>query len=152
MSATEKTRPVPIPLSCSTRALGNAMIYLWIALGSAIGGAARYWCYGFAGKYWGGTFPWGTLAVNVLGSAAIGFIATLTSTDGKLLVPSSVRLFVTAGLCGGFTTFSTFSLETLNLARDGEWFKVLGNVTATLLLCLVGVWLGLRLAAAANES
>jgi CrcB protein len=127
------------------------MIYFWIGLGSALGGAARYWCYGFAGRYWGETFPWGTLLVNVVGSAIIGLVATMTSTDGRFLVPSPVRLFVTAGLCGGFTTFSTFSLETLNFARDGEWLKALGNVTATLLLCLIGVWLGSVLGGAVNE-
>ncbi len=91
------------------------MIYLWIALGSAIGGAARYWSYGIPARLFGETFPWGTLAVNVIGSAFIGFFATLTSPDGRLLVPSSTRQFVMAGFCGGFTTFSTFSLETLNL-------------------------------------
>jgi CrcB protein len=127
------------------------VVYLWIALGSAIGGAARYWSYGISARLFGETFPWGTLAVNVIGSAFIGFFATLTSPDGRLLVPSSTRQFVMAGFCGGFTTFSTFSLETLNLARDGEWGRVLGNVLGTVILCLAGVWCGYALATALNE-
>ncbi len=120
-------------------------------MGSAIGGAARYWCYGFTARQLGDSFPWGTLAVNVIGSAVIGFFATLTSPEGRLLVPSSARLFVMAGLCGGFTTFSTFSLETLNLLRDGDWLRAFGNIAGTLLLCLIGVWLGFLLASVLNE-
>jgi len=100
-------------------------VYLLVALGSAVGGVARYWCYGFVPRYLGATFPWGTLPVNVAGCAFLGLFATLTGPDGRLLVASPARSFVMAGLCGGFTTFSTFSLETLNLARDGEWTRSL---------------------------
>ena len=127
------------------------MIYVWIALGSAAGGAARYWCYGVAARLWGETFPWGTLLVNVVGCSFIGLFATLTGPDGRWLAPSSLRMLVMTGICGGFTTFSTFSLETLNLARNGEWFRAGSNVLASLLLCLVGVWLGYLLATALNE-
>ena len=87
----------------------------------ALGGIARYWCSGFAAERFGETFPWGTIIVNIVGSFIIGFFATLTGPDGRLLVPSTTRQFVMVGLCGGFTTFSSFGLETLNLARDGEW-------------------------------
>jgi fluoride exporter len=131
---------------CTTR-----MIYLWIALGSALGGAARYWFYGFVARVLGETFPWGTLTVNVLGCSLIGLFATLTGPEGRWLAPSSFRMFVMTGICGGYTTFSTFGLETLNLARSGEWFKAAANVLASLLFCLAGVWIGHALATAINE-
>jgi CrcB protein len=127
------------------------MVYLWIALGSALGGAARYWFYGVAARVIGETFPWGTLAVNIIGCSFIGLFATLTGPDGRWLAPSSLRMFVMTGICGGYTTFSTFSLETLNLARDGQWLKASANVAASLVLCLVGVWLGHMLATMLNE-
>jgi fluoride exporter len=125
--------------------------YLWIALGSGIGGAARYASYGVMARLIGETFPWGTLFVNVVGCTFIGFFATYTGTDGRLLVAPAIRQFVMPGICGGFTTFSTFSLETLNLARDGEWGKASGNVLASVILCLIGVWLGYLLAAAISK-
>jgi CrcB protein len=125
--------------------------YLWIAIGSALGGAARYWCYGIMARMLGETFPWGTLTVNIVGCSFIGFFATMTAPDGRLFIGSPVRQFVMPGVCGGFTTFSTFSLETLNLARDGEWLKAAANVTASVGLCLVGVWLGHALATVLNE-
>lgn len=127
------------------------MIYLWIALGSALGGVARYGCYGLMARLLGETFPWGTLAINVTGSTFIGFFATLTGPDGRLFAPSATRQFVMAGFCGGFTTFSTFSLETLSLARDGQLAKALGNILGTLLICLLGVWCGHMMAVALNE-
>ena len=127
------------------------MIYLWIGLGSALGGAARYWCYGFVARFATGTFPWGTLFVNVLGCSFIGLFAALTGPEGRWLAPSSFRIFVMTGICRGYTTFSTFSLETLNLVRDGQWFKAGANVIGSLLFCLVGVWVGDVLATILNE-
>ena len=127
------------------------MIYFWIGIGSALGGMARYWCYGFMARVIGETFPWGTLAVNVLGCSFIGLFAALTGPEGRFLVQSSTRMFVMTGFCGGYTTFSTFSIETLNLAREGEWWKAAANVTASLVLCLAGVWLGDAIATAFNE-
>lgn len=128
------------------------MAYLWIALGSALGGAARYWCYGVMARLLGETFPWGTLTVNILGCSFIGFFATMTGTEGRILVGVPVRQFVMPGICGGFTTFSTFSLETLSLARDGEWPKATVNVVASVLFCLVGVWLGHTVASSLSQS
>jgi CrcB protein len=125
--------------------------YLWVACGSALGGLARYWCYGFGARHWGETFPWGTLFVNIAGCTFIGFFATLTGPEGRLLAPTVVRQFVMPGFCGGFTTFSTLSLETLNLARSGEWWRAGGNMAASVLFCLAGVWLGYMLASALNE-
>jgi CrcB protein len=116
--------------------------YLWVALGSAIGGAARYGCAGLAARWLGAGFPWGTFIVNVSGSLLIGFLAALMAPDGRLLAAPDVRTFLLIGILGGFTTFSSFSLETLNLVRDGEWLFAVTNVVLSVVLCLVAVWLG----------
>jgi CrcB protein len=126
------------------------MDYFWVAVGSALGGMARYWCSGIAARIVGPTFPWGTLVVNVLGSFIIGFFATMTGPDGRLFVPSNARVFVMVGLCGGYTTFSSFSLQTLNLVQDGEWLHAGGNILGSVTLCLVAVWAGYLLAVAIN--
>ena len=126
------------------------MSYIWIAIGSAIGGAARYWCTGFAARLFGETFPWGTLLVNITGSLIIGFFATLTGPDGRFFVSSTTRQFVMIGLCGGYTTFSSFSLQTLNLVQDSEWLQAGGNIVGSVVLCLFAIWLGHILAASIN--
>ena len=125
--------------------------YLWIAVGGALGSMARYLCAGLAARYIGETFPWGTMIVNIIGCIFIGLFATFTGPDGRFLVAPTVRQFVMVGICGGFTTFSSFSLETLNLARDGQWVKVGANVLGSVLFCLLGVWLGHAAATALNE-
>lgn len=101
------------------------MAYVWIAIGSALGGVARYWCSGVAARTIGETFPWGTLIVNVVGSFIIGFFATLTGPDGRVFASSAARQFVMIGFCGGYTTFSSFSIQTLNLVQDGEWLQAI---------------------------
>lgn len=116
--------------------------YFWIGLGSALGGMGRYWCSGVAASLIGETFPWGTLIVNVLGSLVIGFFATMTGPDGRLFAGTPMRQFVMIGLCGGYTTFSSFSLQTLNLVNDGEWLYAGLNVAASVVACLLAVWLG----------
>ena len=126
-------------------------MYFWVAVGSALGGVGRYWCSGLVARHFGETFPWGTLAVNVLGSFVIGFFATLTAPDGRLFIGAVPRQFVMAGVLGGYTTFSAFSLQTLNLIAGGEWLKGAGNVVLSVVLCLVAVWLGHVLAAAFNQ-
>jgi len=109
--------------------------YFWIALGSALGGAGRYWCSGLVARHLGETLPWGTLIVNILGSFVVGFAdALLASTPARQLVMS--------GLCGGYTTFSSFSLQTLGLARDGKWVGAGANIGASVVTCLLFVWLG----------
>ena len=118
------------------------MMYVWIMIGSALGGAARYWCSGFAANHFGETFPMGTLLVNVTGSFIIGFFATLTGPDGRLLVRTETRQFVMVGICGGFTTFSSFSLQTLELVRDGRMAQALGNIVLSVMLCLAAVAAG----------
>jgi CrcB protein len=118
------------------------LTYLWIAIGGALGSVARYACSSLAAHAVGETFPWGTLVVNVVGSFVIGFFATLTGPDGRWILPPDARLFVTVGICGGFTTFSSFSLQTLNLVRAGELGPAFGNVVGSVILCLASVWLG----------
>jgi CrcB protein len=125
--------------------------YVWVAAGSGLGGLARYACAGLMARLLGETFPWGTLTVNVVGCAFIGFVAALTGPEGRLLAPPAVRQFVMPGICGGFTTFSTFGLETLNLARDGDWLKAGANIGGSLLLCLGAVWAGYAAGALLNE-
>ena len=127
------------------------MIYFWVMLGSALGGAARYWCSGFAAEHFGETFPVGTLAVNIIGSFIIGFFATLTGPDGRFLVGTQARQFVMTGLCGGYTTFSSFSVQTLNLVRDGEVKLAGANIALSVVLCLLAVWLGHIAAASLNQ-
>ncbi|WP_045835907.1 fluoride efflux transporter CrcB [Hyphomicrobium sp. 99] len=116
--------------------------YIWIALGSALGGMGRYWLSGVIAVLAGETFPLGTLIVNITGSLAIGFIATLTGPDGRLFVSSTTRQFMMIGLCGGYTTFSSFSLQTLNMMNDGQWLYAALNIGASVFLCLIAVWLG----------
>jgi CrcB protein len=124
----------------------ETLIVLAVALGSALGGVARYGLSGLVARSFGETFPWGTLIVNVLGSFLIGFVATLTGPDGRVLMSPVTRQFWMPGIFGGFTTFSSFSLQTLSLAQDGEWTRALANVTLSVALCLLGVWLGALLA------
>lgn len=124
--------------------------YIWVALGGAIGTAGRYWLSGVVARSIGETFPWGTLFINVTGSFVIGFFAALTGPDGRLFVGSTARQFVMMGICGGYTTFSSFSLQTLNLMNNGEWFRAGGNIGLSVVLCLIAVWAGAALAAAIN--
>jgi CrcB protein len=127
------------------------MNYFWIAVGSALGGMFRYWCSGVAARLIGETLPWGTLIVNVAGSFVIGLFFTLTGPDGRLIVNSTARLFVMVGLCGGYTTFSSFSLQTLTLLQDGELVYAVANIAASVVLCMLAVWLGHVAAAQINQ-
>jgi CrcB protein len=124
--------------------------YIWVAVGGALGTIGRYWLSGVVANLAGETFPWGTLVINVFGSFVIGFFAALTGPDGRVFVGSNARQFVMIGLCGGFTTFSSFSLQTLNLMNDGEWFRAGGNVVLSVALCLIAVWVGFVLASSIN--
>ena len=124
--------------------------YIWVAIGGAIGTTGRYFLSGVAARLIGETFPWGTLFINVTGSFIIGFFATLTGPNGRLYVGSTARQLVMTGICGGYTTFSSFSLQTLNLASDGEWFRAGANIGLSVALCLIAVWAGFVAAAAIN--
>jgi CrcB protein len=126
------------------------MIYVWVAIGGALGTTGRYWLSGVVARLIGETFPWGTLLINVTGSLLIGFFATLTGPDGRLFVGSTARQFVMIGICGGYTTFSSFSLQTLNLVNDGEWLYAGSNILLSVALCLIAVWGGNMLASNIN--
>lgn len=125
-------------------------VYFWIAAGSALGGVSRFWLSGVIARAFGETFPWGTLIVNVTGSFVIGVIAALTIPDGRLFLGSTARLAIMAGFLGGYTTFSSFSLQTLSLMQEGEWGFASANIALSVVLCLVGVWAGFALASSVN--
>ncbi len=128
------------------------MTYLWIAFGGAIGSMARYLSSNMVAGWLGGHFPWGTLFINILGSFIIGFFGALTGPGGRIFVSNDVRLFVMVGICGGYTTFSSFSLQTLDLMRDGAYLRAGLNVGGSVVLCLAAVFIGYILAAAINAS
>ena len=118
------------------------MTYLLVAIGGAFGSTLRYWLGGLIANAVGQTFPWGTLVINVTGSLAIGLFGALTAPDGRVFVPGEWRQFFMVGICGGYTTFSSFSLQTLTLANDGQWGWAGLNIVLSVALCLFGVWLG----------
>jgi CrcB protein len=117
-------------------------MYLWVALGGALGSVARYWMGVRISLLAGLTFPWATILINVLGSLVIGFLATFTGPTGRVPAPIDARAFLIVGICGGFTTFSAFSLQTLDLARDGRLLLAGANIVLSVVLCLVAVALG----------
>ena len=126
-------------------------LYTLIALGGALGSVARFALNGVISSHFGETFPWGTFVINVTGSFIIGFFATLTGPDGRMFASGNTRMFFMTGICGGYTTFSSFSLQTLNLAREGEWFRAGANTVGSVVACLVAVWLGHIAAAYLNQ-
>jgi fluoride exporter len=120
------------------------LAYLWVAIGGALGSMARYGIGGLVSEKTGGTFPWGTLVINITGSFVIGIFGALTIPEGKMAPQTrafATQLLIT-GVCGGYTTFSSFSLQTLNLIRDGEWFYAAGNILLSVILCMIAVWIG----------
>jgi fluoride exporter len=138
-------------LAAAAAGIANLEVYFWVAVGSALGGVARFWFSGIAARLWGETFPWGTLLINVTGSFVIGFFATLTGPDGRVFVGSTTRQFVMVGICGGYTTFSSFSLQSLNLLNNGEWFSAGSYIGGSAALCLFAVWVGQALAVGLNS-
>ncbi|HEY3663993.1 MAG TPA: fluoride efflux transporter CrcB [Chthoniobacterales bacterium] len=122
------------------------LTYFWIMFGGALGTGARFWASGVVAERFGEIFPLGTLLVNVTGSFIIGFFAGLTDPQGPYLVSPRIRQFVMIGICGGYTTFSSFSLQTLELAREGDWLRAALNSVLSLVCCLIAVWLGRALA------
>jgi CrcB protein len=124
--------------------------YLWVALGGALGSMARYALGNAMTLAVGAEFPWGTLLINALGSFVISFFGVLTGADARLPLPAEARIFVTVGLCGGFTTFSAFSLQTVELARLGQPGRAALYVAASAALCITACALGFASAAALN--
>jgi fluoride exporter len=128
------SRPLPV--------LGGRMAEtLWIAAGGALGSMARYWIAIWAVPI-SRELPWGTILINVAGSFAIGFFGALTIENGRFPLPPPVRLFFMVGVCGGFTTFSSFSLQTLDLLRSGAPGRAFLNIVVSVLLCLAAVAVG----------
>lgn len=117
--------------------------YVLIGVGGALGSVARAWMTLAVARIAGAAFPWGTILINVLGSFVIGFFGTLTGgADGRFAAGAEARAFVMIGLCGGFTTFSSFSLQTLELLRHGRAGPALANVGLSVAVCLAAVAAG----------
>ncbi|MCX6866479.1 MAG: fluoride efflux transporter CrcB [Verrucomicrobia bacterium] len=121
-------------------------IYLAVMAGGAAGVGARMFLSNWIANHFGQSFPWGTLIVNVTGCLIIGVFTGLTGPDGMVMTSPLTRQVVAIGVLGGFTTYSSFSLQTINLLTEGEVLYALANITLTLLLCLIGTWSGLILA------
>jgi len=121
--------------------------YLLIALGGALGSMGRFALATLidtqVSQRTGQVFPWGTILVNIIGCLIIGFIATVTSPDGRFMVSPLTRQFIMVGILGGFTTFSSFSLQTLTLIQDNQWGAAGANVGISVVACLAGTWLGI---------
>ena len=120
------------------------MAYLAVGIGSAIGGMGRFWIAAHIGQRFGDAFPWGTILVNVTGSFAIGALVAFTSVEGRLtprLSPFAVQFFM-IGICGGYTTFSSFSLQTLKLIQAGSLSQASANIALSVIACLGAVWAG----------
>jgi len=129
------------------------LAYLWIALGGALGSVGRFWLNGIVSRHFGETFPWGTMFINVTGSFVIGIIGALASPEGRMDSQSRAFAvqFLMIGICGGYTTFSSFSWQTLRLMQDREWLYAGGNVILSVTLCMIAVWLGWMLGSMLNS-
>jgi CrcB protein len=113
--------------------------YIIVFFGAGIGGILRYWLSSFVYKFLPTNFPYGTLTINFIGSFIIGFV--IFGLYDKELISQNMRLFLTIGFCGGFTTFSTFSFETFNLIKNSEFLFASLNIFLSVLLCLAGTYL-----------
>ena len=122
---------------------------LLVALGGALGSTARYWIALWALPL-SRSLPLGTIGINIVGSFAISFFGTLTLAHGRFAAPEPARLFFMVGVCGGFTTFSSFSLQTLDLIRAGAMGRALMNITLSVILCLASVAAGHMVASSLN--
>lgn len=114
---------------------------LWVALGGALGSISRFWL-GIGMAHLSKNLPWGTIAINIAGSFIIAFFGALTIMDGKYPASENVRLFVMIGVCGGFTTFSSFSLQSFEFFRHGDFSRAFINIALSVVLCLAATALG----------
>ncbi|MFN3847152.1 MAG: CrcB family protein [Paracoccaceae bacterium] len=129
----------------------GVLIYLYVAVGAAIGGVARALVSLGVLEVAGHGFPLGTLVANVAGSFLIGFYATLTEPGGRLVVKARTRQFVMTGICGGFTTFSIFSLETFRFIAVQDYPMAAANVGVSVVAWMLSVWAGAAAAARLNQ-
>lgn len=127
----------------------SATLYAWVSAGSITGGLTRY-LVGLALDT-GPGFPFATLFINATGSLIIGFYATLTGPDGRMLPRPQHRQFVMTGFCGGYTTFSAFSLETFRLFHGGMKYTALAYIASSVVCWLISVWLGHTMASRYNR-
>ncbi|GAB6968635.1 fluoride efflux transporter CrcB [Komagataeibacter kakiaceti JCM 25156] len=130
--------------------LDRLRVTLWIAAGGALGTVGRYWV-GIWMARWSQSLPWGTIAINVTGSFAIAFFGTLTTSAGRYPVSDLGRLFFMVGICGGYTTFSSFTLQTLDLLRGGAPGRALLNIGLSIMLGMLSVSAGYMMAARLNQ-
>src|SRR6478609_4319857 len=133
----------------STDRWRSAMLYAWVSFGSVLGGLARYFVSLVLDT--GPGFPVATLFINATGSLIIGFYATLTGPDGRVLARPEHRQFVMTGFCGGYTTFSTFSLEAFRLFHSGMKWTALAYIAASVICWLASVWVGHIIASGTNR-
>jgi len=119
--------------------------YLWVAFGGALGSVGRYWMTNAVAAITGPRFPWGTILINIIGSFVIGLVAYIATPAGRVPMSFDIRAFILAGICGGYTTFSSFSLQTFELAREGRWLAAAANIVLSVVLCLLAVWAGYAL-------
>jgi len=124
------------------------MTVLWIAVGGALGSLARYYLSEALALAFGAAFPWGTVLVNISGSFLIGFVAGGGGEHGRWIESAFARQFLMVGLCGGYTTFSAFSLQTLSMLQAGDVARAGLNVAASVVLCVAAAGLGFTAAAA----
>ncbi|MEO6054995.1 MAG: fluoride efflux transporter CrcB [Chthoniobacterales bacterium] len=129
----------------------HAKIYFVIFLGGGLGSMLRFFISVWIGERYGESFPWGTIIVNIAGCFLIGVLAALFDVEGRFIVSPIVRLFLMIGFLGGFTTFSSFSLQTLKLAQDGQWLGAAANCAISLVCCIVGVWAGFSAGHSINQ-
>jgi CrcB protein len=120
----------------------NALTYLLVAVGGAIGSVARAWVSVMAVRLVGASFPWGTMVINIVGSMVIGIVAATALSPTRTIFTQEVRIFLMVGFCGGFTTFSSFSLQTFELLREGRPAVAFANVALSVLLCLLATTAG----------
>jgi len=117
------------------------MSYVWVMIGSALGGVLRYAITRLTLTLSAG-FPFGTILINIAGSFVIGYFGALTLHGGRYSVSDNTRLFVMVGICGGFTTFSSFSLQTFDLLRNGAWGRAMANIVVSVVICVAATALG----------
>jgi CrcB protein len=113
-----------------------------VAIGGAMGSVARFWLANVMTVLTGPRFPWGTLLINVVGSFVIGLVAGVTLAPARVDMPADIRIFLMTGVCGGFTTFSAFSLQTLQLIQTGDVVPALGYAVGSVVLCVIATYCG----------